>query len=572
MSDRPRRTQSLYDLDYTILHKTGEKVHKTNMDLNTLRIKERQIRDDLVENLRLYDLQDLETLDDVLEGLENVTEVGKNYRHIHVELQVSMAEADYLAEFAKAGDFTDMVRRYQANAKTKSRHLKQVESEATTMRVRAEQTEEELKSKRASLEVEEEVFRGKLDDEIKNFELGEITGIKHSCKRFEHLLDECYSLLSRAKILFGTDFDDKYKILFDDSITKIRKQIKIGSNKISTLISDERDLSAREKEKESEASNEKRFSELKSHAQILTNEIELRSQALVTQCVSSILQSLNDYDLLDRSKKLVNIDVEMREVISKFSEVSKIIASLGPDEEHLLTKPRRSHDRALKARNTYAQELHALISERDISDEKMKKSKDLQIEVPKFRGYDSKLDIYSFRSEFEKFIQPSVQKQYWVDVLKKNCLSGPALILVDKCENIDDAWEKLTNAYGNVKLLLQNKISQLDKFEKLDKIKGDEKIGHSLAKIINIMTELTSLAQKFNLEYKLYVGGGLEKILSLLGDARERRFVKASLERTTTPSSSGASSAELCAEQSEWEFLKSFLEKERNLRERMTLL
>ena len=134
MSDRPRRTQSLYDLDYTILHKTGEKVHKTNMDLKTLKIKERQIRDDLVENLRLYDLQDLETLDDVLEGLENVTEVGKSYRHIHVELQVSMAEADYLAEFAKAGDFTDMVRRYQTNAKTKSRHLKQVESEATTMR------------------------------------------------------------------------------------------------------------------------------------------------------------------------------------------------------------------------------------------------------------------------------------------------------------------------------------------------------------------------------------------------------------------------------------------------------
>ena len=103
--------------------------------------------------------------------------------------------------------------------------------------------------------------------------------------------------------------------------------------------------------------------------------------------------------------------------------------------------------------------MHTLISDRDINDEKLKKSKDLRIEIPKFRGYDSKLDIYSFRSEFEKLIQPSIQKQYWVDVLKNNYLSGPALTLVDKCEDVDEAWDKLTKAYGNVKILLQNKIS-----------------------------------------------------------------------------------------------------------------
>ena len=68
-------------------------------------------------------------------------------------------------------------------------------------------------------------------------------------------------------------------------------------------------------------------------------------------------------------------------------------------------------------------------------------------------------------------------KQYWVDILKKNYLAGAALTLVDKSETMSEVWEKLTDAYGNVKLLLQNKISQLDKFENLDKIKGDEKLG-----------------------------------------------------------------------------------------------
>ena len=49
--------------------------------------------------------------------------------------------------------------------------------------------------------------------------------MQNSSKRFEHLLDECYSLLSKAEIVFGNDFDTKYKDIFEDSISKIRKQI-----------------------------------------------------------------------------------------------------------------------------------------------------------------------------------------------------------------------------------------------------------------------------------------------------------------------------------------------------------
>ena len=63
----------------------------------------------------------------------------------------------------------------------------------------------------------------------------------------------------------------------------------------------------------------------------------------------------------------------------------------------------------------------------------------------------------------------------------------------------------MINAYGNVKLLLQNKIANLDKLNNLEKVKGDEKIGIALAKIINMMTELKTLVRKHNLDYKLCV-------------------------------------------------------------------
>ena len=66
MSDRLRRSQSCYDLNYAVLHNTGEKVYKSaNMDIDRLKVKEKQVRNDLSESLRLYYLQDLNTVDDM---------------------------------------------------------------------------------------------------------------------------------------------------------------------------------------------------------------------------------------------------------------------------------------------------------------------------------------------------------------------------------------------------------------------------------------------------------------------------------------------------------------------------
>ena len=186
MSDRLRRSQSLYDLNYAILHNTGEKVQKSlNMDVTKLKVKEKQVRNDLSESFRLYDLQDMDTVDDVLEGLQHVTDIGKSYRHIHIELESAMGETDYLAAYGKAEEVTEKVRQYQATAKAKSRRLKQQESEIDAARIATERQEQDLQAKKASLEIEEQVFRDKLEGEIGNFDSNQADEIKRSCKRFE---------------------------------------------------------------------------------------------------------------------------------------------------------------------------------------------------------------------------------------------------------------------------------------------------------------------------------------------------------------------------------------------------
>ena len=169
------------------------------------------------------------------------------------------------------------------------------------------------------------------------------------------------------------------------------------------------------------------------------------------------------------------------------------------------------------------------------------------------------MDIYKFRSEFEKLIEPSLQKQYWADYLKRKCLAGSALTLVEQIKDIEDIWKKLISSYGNARILLQNKIGSLEKHTGLWKIQGEEKIFLAFSSVVNVMSELTAMAKRFSLEEELHYGGCLEKILSLLGNQREKKFVsKCTKTDATKPE--------------EWLRLSDFLQKELLMRERLVLL
>ena len=108
---------------------------------------------------------------------------------------------------------------------------------------------------------------------------------------------------------------------------------------------------------------------------------------------------------MELNKKLPKIDVEMREIMDKFTAISKVAAMCGDDRDALLKEPRGLQTKALDKRNKYAQALFNLVTSRDISEDKLKNSALLAIEPKsKFKGYDSKQDIYTFRSDFEKLV------------------------------------------------------------------------------------------------------------------------------------------------------------------------
>ena len=133
------------------------------------------------------------------------------------------------------------------------------------------------------------------------------------------------------------------------------------------------------------------------------------------------------------------------------------------------------------------------------------------------------------------------------------------MTLVDQIKDIDEIWKKLISSYGNARILLQNKIASLEKHNGIWKIQGEEKIFLALSSVVNVMSELTAMAKRFKLEEELYYGGCLEKILSLLGNQREKKFVsKCEKSDATKPE--------------EWLRLSDFLQKELIMRERLVLL
>ena len=151
----------------------------------------------------------------------------------------------------------------------------------------------------------------------------------------------------------------------------------------------------------------------------------------------------------------------------------------------------------------------------------------LKINLPKFRGYDSPLDIYSFQAEFEKLISPTVKVNLIPDYLKKkNFLEGTALLVVKGIDNLEDIWQRLKNAYGNTENLLKIKLKDIRKDGPIWKIKDTERFVTSLSKLIYALVELQKLAFKHNIENELYYGGSIETIYEIIGFKYRNKLIE----------------------------------------------
>ena len=556
-----KSSRKKFDFDYKLYSDTGEKVEKVRTvskmttPVDKLKIMSSNIMSDIDDCFETYQLELIKEESDLASYVDELKTLKREHRRIHTQLKGLEGDnfqtvcPDYEKQkkqisdsFTVANEELSKVRKTKME-KIESENEKRVQLEMEKLaqekakadlevqRLRDEVenqkaiSDKKLSMKREKVKCEFSVFEKKVhdgtDEILLNVQLlSDVEDMERLVFKFEtwlENLDKIYADLSGVFIGEMEDFEKSRNVLqtkLKDNVSQLRVRIR----EIKA------DVELREAKK-AYSDEQVRTSQMKQSANDLHAEIKTRYDTLLTKCDVNC-DDLGDQEILNLKKREDHYHTELREIIEKITSYSQFVVSFRDEVTATCAELSKMRDTVVSRVTDLFTKIDNIILEKDISEKKLKNAAVLNIDLKKFKGYNSDVDIYTFKEEFKKLVEPNFPKNMLAEYLKKNYLTGSAYTLVAKMDKIDDIWEKLIGTFGNTQLLLQNKISSLEKFSSLEKAKDDEKIVFAISGLLNTMADLKKLASIYNLEGNLYYGGGLHKILRLIGEVRKRKFLK----------------------------------------------
>ena len=544
-----RRTVKL-DWDYKILHTSGEKVVKS------VEMTERfiQIELDCIDDLDAFiednNVQDLDEIDEAVVSLNKFEQIVARYNECHTELKLALGDKYQVAYGGRV--YTASSRRYIRDLKTRSKELRKIERQKTAeledkaQKQAAEEKDRdrlhaaELEEKRLQHadKLEEKRLQQAADEKTRDQEIG-VRKLEASAGLAYEALMQCPSETSTCSGFSIPELEraiaevnlscDKFRMAHGDLAAILGDRYNEGQKEhvrgvfteAQTKIIDLKNMIMVRRETQGNLAKKERQDEFDSKRVLgeqTVKEIEMRCDALSCR-VGVTPTSLPDSQLLDLNKSLHLLDIEASKILDKITEYSGYVSGLGAGEQLIVINELLAN--TLKQKDMFILAVRQEVVDRDLSEEKIKNALGLKINIPKFTGYESPMDIYTFRTQFEKFVTPYVQKPLLPDTLKMNYLGDPALTMVKELVGIDEIWGRLTKSYGDARVLLQNKLGGLSKMGGLDKIRGEEKLILGISELVNVMAELSRLADKYHLESVLYHPmGGLGIVQDLMGKHR----------------------------------------------------
>ena len=183
-----------------------------------------------------------------------------------------------------------------------------------------------------------------------------------------------------------------------------------------------------------------------SEADIKVNMSKARSEIFLVQEVKTSISYLEEIFKVDVSN--INDDEikirkeDMSKHLQQLDNLSKKMQNL-LECTNSVTKDQvedivGSYNHIKKLKHVYQQIIKDEVVKREISKLELFNESKLNINLSKFSGYDSKLEVYTFQSEFIKIYKRTTPKRMMSDVLKNNHLEGSALSLVRSVDNVDE--------------------------------------------------------------------------------------------------------------------------------------
>ena len=319
--------------------------------------------------------------------------------------------------------------------------------------------------------------------------------------------------------------------------------------------------------------------DLKLNRQHLRNEESLRmrqnevsaktSQAFLIKEISNIIVPLRKIFITDPrsftfdelSEAKTELPTQLRTLKTLSNMVRDMLAIERPDQCNAeLDSVVKEYHELCAIKQKYVDNLQVEVRNNEVTKQGTFQSAKLNIKLAKFKGYDSVIDIYNFQSDFEKLHKKTTPNSLLPDLLKNNYLEGSALTLVKGVDSIEEIWKRLKASYGDPKLLLSKKLTQLDTTSRLWRSRDPEKQIDSLSKILNFMRDTMRLALQHNIQERLYYSDTIERIYSLLDDVRINKWFTTLEEEE-----------EQIDEPAVWKKLTVFLEKEVSIQQRKLL-
>ena len=79
--------------------------------MDNLEVKETQVVGDIQHSLALFALDDLVSQDEITKGMSDITQLGKEFRHLHVELKSQLGN-EYDEKFPHYDEINDKINKY----------------------------------------------------------------------------------------------------------------------------------------------------------------------------------------------------------------------------------------------------------------------------------------------------------------------------------------------------------------------------------------------------------------------------------------------------------------------------
>ena len=214
------------------------------------------------------------------------------------------------------------------------------------------------------------------------------------------------------------------------------------------------------------------------------------------------LDKVQDGQLLLASDSLSDIRIEFNDLNKLYFEFVEKCPTSFPDRNKVFAEYKTMMTKTEKARCKYESSVVEQMQKRELTRNKVQDSKN-DIKLPTFKGYNDKLDYYTFKSQFLNKYRRYTSRDM-VDILKNTYLKEEAYNTVKEHHELDVIWKKLKEEFGNPNRMLKTKIVDLLAVRPFQKLLKTSEKSELILKMINMLSDLFKLAEEHHLQLDLY--------------------------------------------------------------------